>query len=67
MAEVLRPAGYNCVTHEEHFAGRFAAVADTEIIAECGQHAWFLITSDKDLPVRWIEEIRAAQIGNFSA
>jgi hypothetical protein len=65
MAAVLRPAGYMCVTHEEHFVGRHAAVLDPEIIQACAEHGWFLITSDKDLPVRWIEEIRAAQIGIF--
>jgi hypothetical protein len=65
MVAVLRPVGYNCVTHEEYFAGRNNVVEDPEIIAACGQHGWFLITSDKDLPIRWIEEIRAAQIGIF--
>jgi hypothetical protein len=65
MAEVLRPAGWTCITHEEHFAGRYGVIEDPEIIQTCGIPHWFLITSDKDLPVRWIAEIRAAIIGIF--
>jgi|SRR5579864_2299775 len=65
MGNVLRPAGYNCIIHEEYFAGRYDVIFDPEIIQVCGNNHWFLITSDKDLPVRWIEEIRAAQIGIF--
>jgi len=65
LAAVLQPAGWDCLTHEVHFAGQYGIIPDPEIIAACAATGRFLITSDKDLPVRWIAEIRAADIGIF--
>jgi hypothetical protein len=60
----MRKAGYCIVTHDEHFDLR-QDVLDPEVIEECGRNGWLLITADRDMPRRWADDIRKAQIGVF--
>jgi hypothetical protein len=60
----MRRAGFCIVTHDEHFDKR-QDVLDPEVIAECGNNGWLLITADGDMPRRWADDIRTAGIGVF--
>lgn len=62
LAALLRPAGFDIVTHRERYQKR-QDVLDPELIKDCGINKNILITADGDMETTWAAEILTAKIG----
>jgi hypothetical protein len=65
LVEMLRPAGFNIVTHYEEYGDEGHNIGDPAIIHDCGLKKRILLTGDKDLVHTYAREIRSAKIAVF--
>lgn len=62
---MLRPNGFNVITHFEEYGDEGHNVGDPAIIHDCGIKNRVLLTGDKDLVHTYAREIREARIAVF--
>lgn len=65
MAEALRPAGFDILTHQSHFGAQHQRISDPEVISHCGREHRVLITADGDFAFMYAAEIRVSKIAVF--
>ena len=59
---ILRSAGFDLITHQEHFGKDAQTISDPGVIAECRKIRRVLLTADGHLPFTYAAEIRRAKI-----
>lgn len=59
---MLRPAGFNVVTHHDWYGAQSTLIEDPRIIADCGKRNAVLLTADGDLEFSFTAEIYAANV-----
>jgi hypothetical protein len=62
LAAILRPAGFNIVTHHDWYGPQSTLIEDPRIIADCGKANTVLLTADSDLEFTFGAEIYAAKV-----
>jgi hypothetical protein len=62
LGALLRSAGFDLITHQEHFGKDAQTISDPGVISECKKLRRALLTADGHLPFTYATEIRDAKI-----